>query len=175
MQTATKTTTYNLRFRWGTGKGRDNYGYTTCYLHVDGRRVSGCDGGGYDLKGTAFGHWIARAFRERLHQRITTEHYGLVFVDPTFDPSKAEVPGTGETVEAREKRQADITSFGLERLQAAYAATSKVPTERHTIASMDGGCGFACMQRVLEAIGGQLEFIRRNSGEDLYQVHMSED
>lgn len=30
---------YNLRFRYGTSRGRDSYGYGICSLFVDGKKV----------------------------------------------------------------------------------------------------------------------------------------
>lgn len=55
-----------LEVRWGTSRGRDTYGYTLCSLWVDGRRVARCNGGGYDMKGTVIGSFIAGAYADRL-------------------------------------------------------------------------------------------------------------
>jgi hypothetical protein len=89
--------------------------------------------------------------------------YGLSFHDPNFDPGKA-VIGTdcddrtmtnngeakGKTVEQAEK---DGETIGLERYQAFYRASSKVPTERHTVPLIDGACGFSSVERIMKAIG----------------------
>jgi hypothetical protein len=56
-----------LEFRWTTSRGRDSYGYNICSLLVDGRKVSSCNGGGYDMKGTALANWIERAYAGRLN------------------------------------------------------------------------------------------------------------
>lgn len=59
-----------LQFRWGVSRGRDTYGYNICSLYADGFKVGSCNGGGYDMKGTVLGHFIAAAFDERLRNRI---------------------------------------------------------------------------------------------------------
>lgn len=59
-------TTKTLEFRWTVSRGRDTYGYNICSLYADGAKVSSCNGGGYDMKGTSLGNWIARAYADRL-------------------------------------------------------------------------------------------------------------
>lgn len=92
--------------------------------------------------------------------------YGLTYHDPNYDPGKAVIGGdvvdrtfgdsAGTTVEAAE---AAGKSLGLERYAAVYAASSKVPTERHTVPSIDGGCGKSAVERIMKAIGLGLRFI----------------
>jgi hypothetical protein len=56
-----------LTIRWGTSKGRDTYGYTTCSLRNQrGEKVAACNGGGYDMRGTVIGNWIAATFPKEL-------------------------------------------------------------------------------------------------------------
>lgn len=56
-----------LTIRWGTSKGRDTYGYTTCSLRNHrGQKVAACNGGGYDMRGTVIGNWIAATFPKEL-------------------------------------------------------------------------------------------------------------
>lgn len=56
-----------ISIRWGTSRGRDTYGYTTYVLRNDrGVKVAGCNGGGYDMRGTVVGHWITAAFPDEL-------------------------------------------------------------------------------------------------------------
>lgn len=137
-------------------------GYNQCNLVVDGKKVARCNGGGYDMVGTVFGHWIARTFGELLRRKIKKPFYGLSFHDPDFDPGKAEVPGTGQTVEQRE---AAGESLGLERYQAFYRASSDLPTKRHTVARLDGACGRSGMFSVFEAIGGKIKYLREGRRE----------
>jgi hypothetical protein len=58
--------TKTLEFRWTVSRGRDTYGYNICSLYVNGDRASRCNGGGYDMKGTALGDYIAKAYADRL-------------------------------------------------------------------------------------------------------------
>lgn len=111
--------------------------------------------------------------------------YGLRFVDPTYDPGKAVIgkdcsdrclskeSQQGKTVEQAEK---DGVSFGLERLQAAYSATSPFPTETHTVPCIDGACGIDSVRKIMEKIGLSLEWVkgRRNRKNDLYILHDKE-
>lgn len=106
--------------------------------------------------------------------------YGLTFHDPNYDPGKA-VIGTdcsdrtlsktgseGETVADAEKAG---KSFGLERLQAAYKASSKHATERHTVPSIDGACGFSSVEAIAKAIGLSLRYVQvRSSKLDIYEL-----
>jgi hypothetical protein len=231
-----------LELKWSVSRGRDTYGYNICSLYVDGRKVSSCNGGGYDMKGTALGNWVARAFADRLvalkptdmpaqshwqraenprricrntdcvvtqiqdnkaiewTQELTCpkcgnpteiDHndgqtvddgryfYGLTYHDPNYDPSKAIIgqgcddrtlggKAAGKTVEQAE---ADGESLGLERYQAFYHASSKVPTERHTIPLIDGGCGFNEVEKILKAIGYELEYVpTRSRDNSIYKL-----
>jgi hypothetical protein len=148
--------THHLQFKWTESRARDTYGYNICTLYVDGVKRGCCNGGGYDMQGTSLGHWIQREFRDRL-LKLKTPFYGLTFHDPNFDPGKAKPPCTpsdkedkGKTVEQLE---AEGKSLGLDRYQAFYAGSSDVPTERHTVPSIDGACGQSSVERIGNAIG----------------------
>ncbi len=153
-----------LKFKWTVSRGQNTYGYNICSLWVDGVKVSSCNGGGYDMEGTALGNWMETAFKDELvkldipmntrNGEEVQEYYGLSFHNPNFDPGKAIVDG--ETVEERERSG---KSVGLERYQAFHFAGSKVPTDVHTIPMLDGACGKSCMEKVLNAIGYKLEHI----------------
>lgn len=57
----------SISIRWGVSRGRDSYGYTTCSLrNGQGVKIAGCNGGGYDMRGTVIGHWIASTFKAEL-------------------------------------------------------------------------------------------------------------
>lgn len=244
-----------LSIRWGTSRGRETYGYTTCSLSVDGRRVAGCNGGGYDMRGTVVGLWAASAFADRLRalspddmpenshweqaekpsrycensrcgrSMIMTgepaipagevprwiEHgedqsllncagcgqwtaptqgegrtvqdgrsfYGLTFHDPNYNPGRARIGedvsdarlGGGPDGETVSQAEARGVSFGLERLRASYAASSKHSTDRHTVPSIDGACGMSSVETILRAIGIELRQIESTSKRDVYIVH----
>jgi hypothetical protein len=59
-----------LEFKWSVSRAQDSYGYNVCTLRADGVKVSGCNGGGYDMLGTCLGHFVAGAFESRLRERI---------------------------------------------------------------------------------------------------------
>lgn len=147
---------FTLKFKWTVSRARDSYGYNVCTLYVDGEKVSQCNGGGYDMEGTVLGLWLAKRFADPLCERVKTPMYGLTFHDPDFDPANAEVPDTGETVEARE---AAGKSLGLERYQAVFRASSPVPTLTHRLPFLDGASGKDCMLQVLTALGGKYKVI----------------
>jgi hypothetical protein len=171
-----------LEFKWGVSKGRDTYGYNICSLYVDGQKVASTCGGGYDMEGTVLGNWIARAFNDELlklemptytiNREEARGFYGLSFHDPNFDPGKAKPPygppvfgKEGDEEKTIEELEAENKSLGLERYQAFYAASSPVPTERHTVPLLDGACGKSEMLKVLAALGYFLQFIseRKNN------------
>jgi hypothetical protein len=150
----------HAEFRWTVSRGRDTYGYNICTLYIDGRKVANCDGGGYDMQGTDMGNWLA-VHAAKCLVKLTKEFYGLTFHDPNYDPGKAVIgqdasdrtlggKSDGKTVEQAER---DGESLGLERYQAAYAASSKLPTERHTIPIINGSCGMSCVQDIGRACG----------------------
>lgn len=233
-----------LEFKWTESRGRDTYGYTICTLYVDGRKVARCNGGGYDMKGTCFGSWLASAYADRLnalkpkdmpeqshwqrsekprrycrnpaceksktkrgdlrrfkHDAYTCPHcggetdvdyqdgkriddgryfYGLSYHDPNYDPGKAVIgedcddrtfskKSKGKTVEQAE---AAGETVGLERYQAFYRASSKVPTERHTVPQIDGACGFSTVEAIARAIGITLEYVpTRKRNDTIYILH----
>ena len=144
-----------LTTKWGVSRGRNTYGYNICSLYVDGSKVASCNGGGYDMTGTVVGLWLAKAYAEQLRKKIKAEFYGLCFINPNYDPGKAKIDG--ETVEELEKAG---KSFGLERYQASYSASSKLPTKLHTVPHLDGACGIDCTWKVAEAIGLKVERVR---------------
>lgn len=157
---------YSVKLRWGRDK-ESGYDSMTCY--ADGKKRGRCIGGGYDMKGAAFGIFVESEFAERLRTGIKSKLYGLTFHDPNFDPGKAPVAPTGETVAELE---AAGKSLGLERYQAVYAASSPVPTERHTVPSIDGACGFDSVERIINAIGGTVKHVPTRGNNSEYVVTM---
>lgn len=176
-----------ITIRWGTSRGRETAGYTTCSLRNGaGKRVAACNGGGYDLRGTVVGHWIAATFADDLrklraedmpehthwqlsHRRICYGRYfyGLTFHDPDFNPGKAKIGAEGKTVEQAEK---DGESLGLERYQAFYRASSHVADKQHRIPRIDGACGFDSVLRILNAIGLSLRKTSSTSRLETWEV-----
>jgi hypothetical protein len=154
---------FALRFKWTVSRARETYGYNVCTLYVDGHKVARCNGGGYDMEGTVLGLWLAKRFADQLCANVRTPIYGLTFHDPDFDPARAKVPGTEETVAAME---AAGKSFGLERYQALFAASSPLPTPTHRVPYLDGAVGKDNMLEALKAIGGAYHVVHT----DAYQT-----
>jgi len=66
-----------LTFKWSVSRGRDTYGYNICSLYVDGKKVTSCKGGGYDMEGTCLGEWMEKEFQEELKSIDMNNFYGL--------------------------------------------------------------------------------------------------
>jgi hypothetical protein len=160
---------FTLEFKWTVSSGHNTQGWNVCTLYVNEKRVARCNGGGYDMEGTVLGLWVANRFREELREKVRTPMYGLTFHDPEFDPGTAVVPGTETTVDAMEKAG---ESFGLERYQATFAASSPVPTQTHRIPYLDGACGKESMVAVLHAIGGEFQEIHSKRNVSIAVVSM---
>lgn len=104
--------------------------------------------------------------------------YGLSYIDPNYDASKAVVNhapvfGKGEDAgKTVEQLEAEGKSLGLERYQAFWSATSKHPTERHTVPHIDGACGKSSVERIAKAIGIEFEWIPTRSKKlSIYRIH----
>ena len=151
-----------LQFKWTVSRSRNSYGYNVCSLFVDGAKVSSCNGGGYDLTGTALGNWMAFNFKDEL-LKFKSKFYGLTFHDPNYDAGKKVI--NDQTIEEREK---EGKSLGLERYQSFYSASSKLPTKNHIIPMIDGACGFSQMERILKALGYYLECVNYKTNSQEY-------
>ena len=147
---------YNLKFKWTTSKAQDTYGYNICTLLVDSQKVSRCNGGGYDMKGTCLGDWVAKEFKKDL-LKFKQDFYGLTFHNPNWKPSEEII-----------KREKEGKSLGLERYQDFYKQSSKLPTEKHTIPQNDGACGFRSVEKILNHLGLNIELIDYDCG--VYKV-----
>jgi len=239
-----------ITIRWTTSRGRDSYGYTVASLRDQrGRLMARCNGGGYDMRGTVLGHFIAGVFHKELlrlrpqdmpanshwqhdHTRICDGDckkkcdsqymeavmndtatpllprldsncfecpvckgptrdsgdgkqvddgryfYGLTYHDPDYDPGKAVIgkdcsdrtfsgKSEGKTVEQAEK---DGDTVGLERYQAFYSASSKVPSRRHRAPLIDGACGVSSVMNIANAIGLSFDKVHSDSKTDVYQI-----
>ncbi len=129
-----------LKFKWTVSRGRDTYGYNICSLWIDRHKVSSCNGGGYDMKGTALGNWMEEEFQDQL-RKLPANYgsgdnnkgfYGLSFYNFTT-----------------QKRQHRFSK----NVEGAY---------------LGGACGFSSMERILNAIGYKLEYIDQGSNYTTY-------
>jgi hypothetical protein len=69
----------HMEFVWTVSRGRDTYGYNICSLYIDGVKVSSCNGGGYDMEGTALADWMESKYRLELTKLNSDDYYGLCF------------------------------------------------------------------------------------------------
>ena len=152
---------YAIKFKWTVSKARDSYGYNICTLIVDGEKVSRCNGGGYDMKGTCFGNWVAYQFKDEL-LKFKKQFHGLTFHNPNYKVDD-------EIILKEQKGE----SFGLERYQDFYKQSSKLPTEKHTIAQIDGACGFSCVENILNELGYSLTCVYYKDG--IYTVQKTKE
>lgn len=175
-----------MEFKWTVSRGRDTYGYNICSLYVDRHKVTACRGGGYDMKGVVLGSFIAARYAHRLlalkpEDMPENSYYGLTFHDPHFNPGQAvveEKPTFGDEADAGktvEQLEAEGKSLGLERYQAFHRASSRVPTQNHTLPRIDGACGFSSVEKIMRAIGLSLEYIPTCSkNQELFILHDTE-
>tara|TARA_R100000353_G_scaffold157938_1_gene117094 strand:+ start:176 stop:643 length:468 start_codon:yes stop_codon:yes gene_type:complete len=132
-----------LVFKWTTSKGRNTYGWNICTLKDRrGNKISSTCGGGYDMKGTAFGDFIADYFGEQL-KRLTA-NYG------SFDKGGF---------------------YGLRHYNTITRKSQK-RASKHTRTTIDGACGFNCMLTILEKIGFSLTFIAEDKDTSIYQLKL---
>ena len=130
-----------LVFKWTTSKGRNTYGWNICTLKDKrGNKISSTCGGGYDMKGTAFGDFIAHYFGEEL-KRLSA-NYG------SFDKGGF---------------------YGLRHYNNKTRKSQK-RASKHTRTTIDGACGFSSMERILNKIGFGLEFITETKHEIIYKL-----
>ena len=98
---------YYLSFKWTVSRGRNTYGYNICSLYVNGKKVTSCNGGGYDMKGTCLGDWIEKEFQEEVKKLDPKKFYGLMEYDGKmivdgacgFNSMERIVEGLGYTLE----------------------------------------------------------------------------
>ena len=176
----------SLTIRWGTSRGRDTYGYTTCSLRNHrGKRIAACNAGGYDMAGTVIGEWVALTFAKELRRlkfspdcQGKPEFHGLSYHDPHYDPGQAltgtdcadRTLGKGAKSKTVAQAEADGESLGLERYQAFYAASSPTPTKRHTVPLIHGACGLSSVLTILRAIGLSLKKVVGTCKLDVYVI-----
>jgi len=159
-----------LKFKWGTSRGRDTYGYAICTLYVDGERAASCNGGNYDMKGVSLAGWVERHYASRLlrlrKSQFPRKHmngekqkpgfYGLSYHDPNWKPSDECL-----------KQEKAGKSLGLRRYQEFYAESSRIPTKLHRVPQIAGMCGMSSVERIMNAIGLQLRYV----DEGIYEVY----
>lgn len=140
----------SAEFRNTTSRGRDTYGYNICTLYINGEKVSSCNGGGYDMRGTALGNWMEVQFTEELK--------GL---KAHSNKQNHELVRTGRAK----------GFYGLFFLAPNEAYGSRAKWKEGARVHLDGGCGISEMQKILNAIGYGMRYIpTRKKNDALYMI-----
>ena len=129
-----------LKFKWTVSRGRDTYGYNICSLWIDGQKVSSCNGGGYDMKGTALANWMEEEFQNQL--RKLPSNYG-----------------SGDNKEG----YYGLSFYNTKTRKRQHRFSKNVES-----ACLSGACGFSSIERILNAIGYKLEYIDGATNYDIY-------
>ena len=125
-----------LEFKWTVSRGQNTYGYNICSLYVNGEKKTSCNGGGYDMQGTALADYLQEKYQERL-LKIKSR------ADSIWN-SKKNTHG---------KNEKGNSLYGM-----TYYSTEKE-------ISLLGGCGFNCMQRIAECIGIEIKYLRTKTND----------
>ena len=142
----------SLSIKWTTSRARETYGYTVCTLYLNryngnSEKTARCSGGGYDLAGTVLGSFIHRFFRDDLKKLASSN-------------------GDGDRWNHKN------TFYGL-----SFWDSERKKYRKHwrpgLVIFTDGGCGFSCMERILNALGVTLTYKRINAREDLYIFNLT--
>ena len=135
-----------LAWKWTTSRGQDTAGWNICSLYADGVKMASTCGGGYDMKGTAFGDFIQDEYKERLlklHRRAGRR----------LSVSKKDANGYRiykRLKTAKAKNAPTWSKSGeLYGLTAYYKRGEIKPYKM----ALDGGCGFESMQKIAQNIG----------------------
>ena len=76
----------NLIFKWTISKARDTQGYNIVTL-VDGDKKYKALGGGYDMQGTVFAHWLWANHKEEIISKLKgreKDFYGFFAMDSSY-------------------------------------------------------------------------------------------
>lgn len=122
-----------LRFKWTVSKARDTYGYNICSLYAAGVKVASCNGGGYDMQGTALAEYLAEQFQPQL----------LAIKDQAYTVWKR----------ASDKPEDGYDSKNNE--DGLYGMSLEKRPEGDKV-ELDGACGQTSIERIAEAAGIEL-------------------
>lgn len=142
----------SAEFRYTTSRGVETYGYNICTLYINGKKVSSCMGGGYDMRGTALGKWIEVQWPDEL---------------------KTLQAGTDKMVKDKNGHEYQKRSgfYGLHFWVEGEKYGTRAKYKKGAKVSLDGGCGINCMEDILKAIGYSMTYIRsRKKNEDISMI-----
>jgi hypothetical protein len=143
-----------LEFKWTVSRGRDTDGYNICTLWdaKTGKRLASCKGGGYDMEGTSFGDWVETRFQDELLElanRKPVDKYNKDSKEWERVPTDNKYRGSGSEL------------YGL----TAYTKGGEIVK-----VSLDGACGFESIQRIFNALGLEVKYLRSTKSTKLYEV-----
>lgn len=165
-----------LYFKWTVSKGRDTYGYNICSLYINGSKVSSCNGGGYDMKGTALGDWVEKQFTEDLKTLEAHWEEGKPYIPcPKCKGKENRTDKLCPNCESPfgeiwnpDRKTGGLSGLTFVRDNAPYGTVKKW-REGDKI-HLDGAVGFECIKDILKAIGYDLIYLSDRSarGSDKY-------
>ena len=133
-------TTYGslpLEIKWSISRGRDTYGYNICSLYVYGTKVTGCNGGGYDMIGTVIGDLVTALFKAELEEL-----------------SKGADLSDRHHSDGREIKFVNRKYRGNYEMDCYGLYTSDYDNNRKV--GINGACGESSVEHILNAIGYDL-------------------
>jgi hypothetical protein len=130
-----------FEFKWTVSRGRDTYGYNICSLWINDHKISSCNGGGYDMEGTALGNWMQKAFHDQL-KRLKA-NYGSLDTPTGF--------------------------YGLSFYNNKRKKRQKTWSKDCSV-SLNGACGFSSMERILKRLGYQLRYVTGSRNSTVYTL-----
>lgn len=154
---------YRLTFKWTVSRGRDTYGYNICSLWVDGNKVSSCNGGGYDMKGTAFGNWVEEAWQDELQAK------GGMYADTFYEADmKGEFIGRFDKPEAHGPtgwiQAPESDRFYGMSAYCAFNGTGWKIVKVH----LDGACGFESIRKIVQHLGLDIQYVAETKNTTSY-------
>jgi len=137
-----------LVFKWTVSRGRDTYGYNICSLWINDKKVSSCNGGGYDMEGTVLAEWMTKEFQNRL---LVLKHRA----NNVYEIKNGNYKMINQTP--------DTDTF--------YGMTLYHNIDKNKLSvSLDGACGFSSMERILEAVGYKLRYVYSSKNKTIYTL-----
>ena len=133
-----------LDLSWSTSRGRDTYGYNICRLDdtsIHPMKRYKTMGGGYDMVGTVFGHWLEDRFQDRLLALKAQAH-------AVWDGKKY------QTKDGQHAYWGDMTGD-------FYGMTHNTPDN---IVTLDGACGLDSMRTIAKAVDLEVSMTHNRKG-----------
>lgn len=125
-------TTIGLHFRWTVSRGLETDGWNISTVYANGDKVGRCNGGGYDMQGTCLAQWFTKEAGE-LVKKLPSNY------------------GSGDHKDG---------FYGLRHWNTKTNKSQHRNTGPHCETTLDGGCGFDSVRRVMERLKYKLQYVR---------------